>query len=90
MAFATSANHSDTLGSLHVLRGDWTGGVGDASGTITLKGGRVYLCHVYKQDATSNEDRPTPCDVSVTTGTITVTVHNHSAVTNGRYLIAYA
>lgn len=89
MAFATS-NVKYTAGlGLNWLIGDWSGNAGDASGTLTLKGGRVYMVHVYNQDATSAEDRPTPCDVSVSAGTITVTVHNHSDVTQGRFMIGY-
>ena len=89
MAFATSNVKAASIGNLRWHIGDWTGVVGDASGTITLKGGRVYLVNFYDQDATSQEDRPTPCDITVSSGTITITVHNHVNVTNGRFIIAY-
>ena len=89
MAFATSNPRTGTMGDLKVFAADWTGSSGDDAGTITLKGGRVYMLHVYNQDATSNEDRPTPCSVSVSSGTITVSVYNHSDVSQGRLLVVY-
>lgn len=90
MAFATSSVKTASGGNLRWLVGNWTGNVGDAAGTVTLKGGSVYLCHFYNQDATSQEDRPTPCDISVSSGTITITVYNHNDVTQGRFIIAYS
>jgi len=90
MALATTNIRSGAFGDLKVYAGDWTGSSGDAAGTITLKGGRVYLVNVYNQDDTSQEDRPTPCAVSVSSGTITVTIYNKSTVTLGRFLIIYA
>ena len=90
MAFATASVKTASGGNLRWLVGNWSGAVGDASGSVTVKGGSVYLCHFYNQDATSQEDRPTPCDISVSSGTITITVHNHVAVTNGRFILAYS
>ena len=89
MAFAATNLQHASLGNLRAQVGDWTGSSGDASGTLTLKGGRVWLCSFGNQDATSQEDRPTPCDVSVSSGTITITIHNHSDVTNGRFIVIY-
>lgn len=89
MAFATSNVQAANLGSIRAFVGDWSGAVGDASGTVTLNGGRVYLCRFENQDADSpNED--IRADISVSSGTITVTVHNHLNVTNGRFIIIYA
>lgn len=88
MAFTTSNVKTDTSGGNLVLLGEWSGAAGDASGTITLKGGRVYSALFQDQDSDFG-DRPTPVDVSVSTGTITVTVHNHNDVTNGRFKIEY-
>lgn len=91
MAFASSNVKTASVGNLRVIVGDWTGVYGDASATaLTLKGGKVYLCHFENQDATSQEDRPTPCDVSVSNGAITITIHNHVDVTQGRFIVIYA
>lgn len=90
MAFATTNLQSGVFGNMKYYAGDWTGSVGDASGTITLNGGRVYLCEVYNQDAATTEDRPTPVDITASGVTITVTVHNHSNVTNGRFLFIFS
>lgn len=91
MAFATSNVKQSAFGTFNSLVGDWTGSAGDASGTISVGGARVYLCIVSNQDAVSQEDRPTPCDISTntTTGISTITVHNHADVTQGRFFIVY-
>lgn len=90
MAFATTNIQSGVFGNMKYYAGDWSGSVGDASGTITLNGARVYLPIVYNQDAASTEDRPTPVDITASGSTITVTVHNHSNVTNGRFLFIFS
>lgn len=87
MAFTISNARSGAVGDMHLYAADWTGTIGDADGTITLKGGRVYLCHVY--DQSTDYDKPTPCQVSVSSGTITVTVGNRNTVTQGRLFIVY-
>ena len=89
MAFARSNTKTASVGNLKTLVGSWSGVSGDASGSFDIKGGRVFLCEFSNFDATSQEDRPTPCDVSESGGTITITVHNHNGVTNGRYIIFY-
>lgn len=89
MAFATSNPRSLNLGSINALAGDWTGTVGDASGTVTLNGARVYMAHFENQDADTPKELPLT-DISVSGSTITITVHNHITVTNGRYIIVYA
>lgn len=90
MAFATTNVNVASVGNLNCLVGNWTGAIGDASGTVSIKGGNVYLVSFYNQDASSQEDRPTPCDISYSSGTITITVHNHSGVTTGRFIVIYA
>lgn len=90
MAFTTTNIQSGVFGNMKYFAGDWSGSVGDASGTITLNGGRVYLPMIYNQDAASGEDRPTPVDITASGSTITVTVHNHSNVTNGRFLFIFS
>ena len=90
MAFATSNVKLGSAGDKWTLSGGWTGSAGDVSGTLTV-GGLISSCIFQNHDATSNEDRPTPCDISYssTTGKSTVTVHNHSDVSVGRFNIVY-
>lgn len=90
MAFATTNVRASVFGDLKVYAGDWSGSEGDANGTVTLSGGRVYLVNFWNFDATSQEDRPTPVSVSESGGTITVTVANLNTVTTGRFIIIYA
>ena len=90
MAFSRANLRHGTMGDLKVQAGDWTGSEGDASGTVTLRGGRVYGTAFNIEDATSGEDRPVPTSVSISSGAITITVHNHVSVTSGRYIIWYA
>lgn len=89
MAFATSNVRSGVTGNLRMYAGDWTGSAGDASGTITLNGGRVYMVRVENQDA-DNPKEFVQSDVSISNGTITITVHNHQNVTSGTFLIIFA
>jgi hypothetical protein len=90
MAFATSNVALGSNGDAWALRGTWSGNSEDASGTVTVRG-IVYSALFQNQDATSQEDRPTPVDVSYsgTTGLSTITVHNHATVTTGRFNIVF-
>lgn len=91
MAFSTSNVQSGKLfGGVNTYIGDWSGALGDAPGSITLGGGRVYLAHFEDQDATGSPVELVPCSVSVTSGVITLTVNNRNAVTQGRFIIIYA
>lgn len=89
MAFATSNIRHSVFGDLQVYAGDWTGNANDASGTITLNGGRVYLSQFNNQDADNPAEMPR-VDVSLSGSTLTLTVHNHMDVTNGRFLVIFA
>ena len=89
MAFATLNAQSASMGGVKVYCGDWTGNQGDASGTMTLAGGRVYQAHFENQDTDQQKEFPL-VDVSVSSGTITLTIHNHMDVTNGRFFVVYA
>ena len=89
MPFATTNLRPSVSGNRKVLEGDWTGSAGDDVGTITLSGGRVYVSRFENQDADDNKELPL-VDVSVSGSTITVTVHNHMDVTNGRFSLTYA
>lgn len=87
MPFATS--NARNAQNLKMYAASFTGDAGDASGTITLSGGIVYACLIQNLDADTTKEFPQP-DVSVSGSTITVTLHNHMGVTNGRVLIFYA
>lgn len=90
MAFATTNIQYVALAApLKVYLGDWSGTAGDAPGTITLGGGRVYLSIFSNQDATGPQEDP-DSSVTVSSGTITMTVYNHQTVTNGRFIIIYS
>jgi len=90
MAFTRTNSQSASLGNLKALVGEWTGSAGDATGTITLKGGRLWFCQIMNMDDTSQTPRPTPYSVSESIGTITITVYNTHTVTTGRFLIIYS
>ena len=90
MAFATSNVRLGSVGDTFSLRGGWTGSSSDASGTLAVRG-LVFSAIFQNHDATSQEDRPTPCDVSYsgTTGLSTITVHNHADVSVGRFHVIF-
>lgn len=89
MPFATSSVRRENLGSIRCLVGNWTGNVGDANGSYSVKGGQVYLSNWHNQDSGQTEDKPTPNSISVTTGTITITIYNKQNVTEGRFILIY-
>ncbi len=90
MAFATNNVRRSVFGNLKVTHGDWTGTVGDASGTIVVSGGRVWLVDFSIQDPGSPTEI-VPTEVAVASGeTSTVTIHNHQTVTRGRFIIIHA
>lgn len=91
MAFATANVRRDAFGSLKVTAGDWTGSLGDADGTFTVEGGRVYLARFSSQDSNNGPVQVVPFFISATgTNTVTLTIPNRNAVTNGRFLIVHA
>ena len=89
MAFATSNTRTATMGGLKVFAGDWSGDIGDASGSITLSGGRVYFANFQNQDSDGTKETLDPT-ITYSSGTITITVGNKSSVTQGEFLIIYA
>ena len=90
MAFATANLRSGTFGQLKMLAGDWSGAVGDAAGTVTLSGGRCYSARFQNHDNDAGKLTESPTRISESAGTITVTVTNIEAVTDGRFVIIYA
>ncbi len=90
MAFATNNVQSGMLfGPMKVYCGDWSGTVGDAPGTITLGGGRVYFHSFRNEDTTGPAEEP-DATVTVSGSTITMTVYNHQTIANGRFFIVYS
>lgn len=89
MAFATANVRSGVAGNLKIFAGDWSGSIGDASGTITLSGGRVYLTSFQNQDAGDTKETLDPI-VSYSGSTITITVGNKQNVTQGTFIIIYS
>lgn len=91
MAFATSNVNKSVFGNLKVTYGDWTGSAGDADGTFTVEGGRVYLARFSDQDSSGSPIQIIPSWISSTgTSTITVGVSNRQVVTTGRFIIIHA
>lgn len=90
MAFSVTNVQSAMLGGpVKIYCGDWSGTVGDAPGTITLGGGRVYLAVFRSEDTGSPQEEPDSA-ITVSSGTITMTVYNHQTVTSGRFCIVYS
>lgn len=89
MAFATSNVRKAAFGDLKVFAGDWTGSAGDANGTFTVEGGRVYLARFDSQDSNNGPEQEIPVFISTNagTGTITLSIANRSTVTTGRFII---
>lgn len=90
MAFAATNIQKNVFGSLKVTTGDWTGSVGDTPGSVTVEGGRVYLANFSIQDTDSPTTTPAPFSTSGTSGTQTISVYYHEAVTTGRFLIIHS
>lgn len=92
MAFATANVRRGVCGDLKITAGDWTGTVGDASGSITVEGGRVYQAEFNTNDTSSPYQR-VPVVWSPPTGTTTTTtvnVHNRETVSVGTFIIVHA
>lgn len=77
-------------GTIKVYAADWSGTADAADGTITLYGGRVYAVLVSNQDDDVTKTGLIETNVSISSGTITVTIPMTQDVTNGRILIFYA
>lgn len=89
MAFATQNVKRSVFGNLKVTIGEWTGTVGDASGTLAVSGGRVWLLSFSIQDPSSPTEE-VPTEVATASGeTSTITIHNHQTVTRGRFTVIH-
>lgn len=90
MPFATTnVQVANIAGPVKVYCGDWSGTVGDAPGTITLNGGRVYHSSFRSDDTGSPQEEP-DTSVSVSGSTLTMSVYNHQTVVSGRFFIVYS
>ena len=91
MAFATQNVQGSAFGNLRVTYGQWTGVLGDASGTIGVAGGQVWVALFVTQDSSGAYMHADLRYTTSTTGSVTtITVYNHAAVTNGRFLIIHS
>lgn len=91
MAFATTNLNYSPLGVRSKLEGDWTGLQGDASGTVSVSGGRIYEASFSVQSSTGpSQTGNVGFSVSgPSSGLMTITVYNHEDVTAGRFHIIY-
>lgn len=91
MAFATANLRKSVFGDLKVTVGDWTGAAGDANGTVTVEGGRIYLAEFNSHDSTNGPTQYIETFISSTgSGTITLSVANRNTVSTGRFIIIHA
>lgn len=87
MAFATANVQSTYFGNLNVTYGDWSGAVGDAAGSLTVKGGRVYMASFTSQDTSTPQQIAWGVTSSQSGSTTTLTINNVESVTNGRFIV---
>ena len=76
-------------GDLLRLVGDFTPNAGDADGTITVGGARVYLAHFYDQNDTTPTSLPFPVKISLSGALVTITINVSGGATAGRFYICY-
>lgn len=91
MAFATQNVKLENCGSMWMFAGECTSSPGDADGTITVAGNRVYKAHIYDASNTTPTSDPIAVKVaeSTTASTSTITVNASRGITKGRFLIFY-
>lgn len=89
MAFATSNVQTANMGSLNALVGDFTATAGDADGTVTVGGARIYSAHFYDGNDTTPTTIPLPVKISLSEALSTVTVNVSGGVTAGRFIVIY-
>lgn len=89
MAFATSGIQKGVNGNRFVINGDWTGAVGDASGTYTVTG-KVYDAVFRTQNTASPSQVPNVYwSQNSTTGVTTITIPNRETVTAGTFQVEF-
>jgi len=89
MAFAITGQTSVNLGGgLIITTGQWTGAVGDAAGTLSVRGGAVMLKNFYLNDASGYADPVPVVDVTgALAGTRDLTIYNNVTCTAGTFVI---
>jgi len=87
MAFATSNIVRENAGSQAIMRGSWTGSVGDDEGTVTGSG-YALGAEFYDHRSETPGQRIIP-RISNSSGTWTVTVPYSQAVTAGTFKIEF-
>lgn len=92
MAFTVSNQQTTVFGNLRATYGDWAGAAADATGSIVVAGGRVWMAYIAGQDAsgTYTASVNTPVSVSTSGSATTVTVYNLDGVTTGRFFIIHS
>ncbi len=84
MAFAKANLTTVNMGGgLRMVHGTWTGSEGDATGTITFRGAKVYGGQVYDNTASSRADAN--WSYSSSSNVVTVTVESIGTVTDGHF-----
>lgn len=91
MAFATQNVKLESLGSLWLLSGECTSSIGDANGTITVGGNRVYTAQGYDASAITPKggDLTVSVNESTTGPTSSVSINCSEGITKGRFFIVY-
>lgn len=90
MAFATTNTQTSVFGNKRVTMGDFTCAVGDAAGTITVAGGRVWACFLNAQIASGKYSTASDNYSVSTSGSVTtVTVYPQGDVTAGTFMIVH-
>ena len=87
MAFATSNVVRDGGGSVAVMRGTWTGTVGDDVGTVTGSG--HALSAEFRPNTSTSPSDAIQTRISNSSGTWTVTVPYFETVTAGTFKIEF-
>lgn len=87
MAFATANIVREGSGSSAVMRGTWTGTVGDSAGTITGKG-YALDAEFFDNSSTTPGQRLIP-RISNSSGDWTVTIPYSQTVTAGTFKIEF-
>lgn len=92
MAFTTSNIRKGTAGDLKLTAGDWAGSAGDANGTFSVEGARVYVSEWTSFDASNGPTQDVPSFISSNAGTgvVTLSVANRQTVAAGRFFIVHA
>lgn len=91
MAFAVTNRYDVVLGgNLKAAIGSWSGNEGDATGTITVTGGRAVGALIYTQDTNGvTEWTRWQGAAGASVGTVDISVFNRATVVAGTFIIFY-